>query len=132
MMATTNITFTHWHLYGAIKVFAAIMLLRWERKYIDLRWHQYISRFLFHLSFGPEWGLLKGIVAIPVWLFWGSRLGNAFFYRFMPIKTGRDCAARTLNCPVCKDTGIVGKSWRNCGRQCSCKVSQQWLDELTR
>jgi len=129
---STTITLTNWHLYGLIKVFAAVMLIRWERKYVDLRWHQYISRFLFHASFNPEWGLLKGVVAIPVWLIWGSRLGNAFFYRFMPVKTGKDCSAKKPDCPVCRDTGIVREKWNKRGRECSCQVSRQWLDDLKR
>ncbi len=129
MLANVSVTIENWHLYMFTKVLVGIMLLQWERKYVELQWHQIIHRLAFHCTFNPEWGILKGLVALPMWLIWGSRFGNAFFYRFMPVRTG-NASIKTPNCPVCHDTGIVRERVWKSGRQCSCQVSKRWLDEL--
>jgi len=129
---SVSLTIENWHLYAFLKVAVGVMLLQWERKYVELAWHQIIHRLAFHCCLNPEWGLLKGVVAIPLWLFYGSRLGNAFFYRFMPIRTGKNTNIKQPECPVCRDTGVVRERIWKRGRQCSCQVSKHWLDELKR
>ena len=113
------------HIWMTVKVIAAVALSRWEMKYRELRYHEMIRRFVFHLCLNPEWGLLKGAVAIPVYLIFGTRFGTAFFYKFLPIK--RDLPEP--NCPVCKDTGTVRTSRFRKGRRCSCQVSTKWIDQ---
>lgn len=114
------------HVWATMKIVAASLLFRWEMKHRELRYHEMIRRFIFHLCLNPEWGLIKGIAVIPAYLIFGTRFGTAFFYRFLPIK--RDDLPKP-KCPVCHDTGVVKNGRFRRGRKCSCQSSTAWIEQ---
>ncbi len=116
-----TITIETWHVWLSVKIVAAILFLRWERKHNEMGISESIRRFILHAVVNPEWGLVKGIVGLPLCLLLGMPKN-----RFMPIKFPKP----QHHCPVCKDSGIVRESWHQRGRQCTCQISKHWLKEL--
>ena len=120
-----SITINPYYIWALVKIIAGILLFRWEMKHRELRLHEMIRRLLFHVCVNPEWGLVKGMAAIPAYLIWGTRYGTAFFYKFLPIK--RDDLPKPV-CLACNDTGKIKEKGRR--RECSCRVGTEWLKQF--
>lgn len=111
-----------------VRIAISILLIGWELQNNKFSPSQVSRRILFHLCFNPEWGIIKGLMAIPAYAIYGNQFGSTFFYRFLPIKLN----ISSPNCPVCYDTGIVRSGRFDKGRQCSCRISTEWLDSYKR
>jgi len=91
-----------------------------------------ISMFFRHWIINPEWGTLKSISFVPVFLLTGSR----FVYSFLPWKIQKTPPF----CSKCKDKGKYyirpfmkhGKgTWNFCDCENSQKISQKKIPEIT-
>lgn len=124
---TINLTYVFVVIYGLFKGSIAVWITKREFQYpiwnkqgiqIERQLHHKIRAFLRNFIVNPEWGFLKLIALVPVFLATGKR----FLHYFMPWKVQRP----PPRCTTCKDKGTylvpsllkgVKGSWQICNCQ---------------
>lgn len=136
MTDETSITINLFHVWIAVKVIAAFIFSRWEGKYLppenlvggensEGALSLTIRRFITHLVINPEFGLVKLIAFLPVWVITGTK----HISKFLPIKTNWLHPSPSMSkpsklCGTCHGAGsfFVG----NERFDCSCQPAEFW------